>query len=158
MEVRTIVFAIMLLVLGWHTYCTDGVLSAIACQYIKQLIVQFKENKGKQIVPYHYVLHWPIVMDLLYTGRGFSGVIADPTPPFGKQETTEDYFHLPAVLLWNPMVTHPHFINQELSKCHYCGLPVHEGHWNDGSSSSTQPWTLNGISKVVLLVSAVYMW
>ena len=73
------------------------------------------------------------------------------------QEISEEYFHLPAVLLWHPMVTHPQFVNQRWSKCHYCGLPVHEGHWSDGSSASTQPRTLHDISNVVLLVSAVYI-
>jgi len=44
---RVNVIVIVLLVLGWQAHWIDGALSAIACQYIKQLIVQFKESKGK---------------------------------------------------------------------------------------------------------------
>lgn len=93
---------------------------------------------------------------LVHLGNGFSGVVTPPFPPFGVREIHEDNFYLPAVLLWNPIVTHPHFVIQRLNKCHHCGLPMHEGQWNDGSSSSTQPRILHGIGNVVYLVTAVY--
>lgn len=93
----------------------------------------------------------------LSTGRGFSAVVAPPTPPFGNPKLSVDHFNLPAVLLWNPKITHPTFVQHVLSKCQSCGSTMHEGYWNDGSSYSTQPRSLHDVGNVVLLVSAVYI-
>lgn len=160
---RVNVIVIVLLVLGWQAHWIDGALSAIACQYIKQLIVQFKESKGKhtlivigRIDCYIGQTVYKRMLFLVHLGNGFSCVVTPPFPPFGVREIHEDNFYLPAVLLWNPIVTHPHFAIQRLNKCHHCGLPMHEVHWNDGSSSSTQPRILHGIGNVVYLVTAVY--
>lgn len=77
-----------------------------------------------------------------------SGVIPSPV-----QLTCEGDCNFPAVILWNPYIIYPCIFPMN---CTLCGNSMFEAYWNDGSSSSKQPRTINGIDDIVLLVSAVY--
>lgn len=70
--------------------------------------------------------------------------------------SSEDFF-LPSVIIWNPYIIYPHIFPPGSIKCFHCGMSMHEGYWNDGSSTDKQPRILHGIENTVILVSAVYV-
>ena len=83
-------------------------------------------------------------------------MITPPVTELGKEGVDQTYFDLPAVLLWNPYITHPQFVTSEFMKCTKCGSSMHVTYWQDGSSPTKQPRVLHSIGRLVLLVSAVY--
>ena len=60
---------------------------------------------------------------------------------------------LPALLLWNPLVSYKSFVD---IKCPDCGSKLELKHWNDGSCPSRQPRILHEFDNIILLVGCVY--
>ena len=56
-------------------------------------------------------------------------------PTIGDADVTIEDFFLPSVIIWNPYIIYPLIIPPGSIKCIHCGLPMHEGYWNDGSST-----------------------
>lgn len=77
-------------------------------------------------------------------------------PPFlavPGTEISDNDFNQPAVILWNPLLSH-HFTVE--INCPDCGSSCGMKHWNDGSCESQQPRLLHAFDNIVVLVSAVY--
>ena len=96
------------------------------------------------------VLHYP-------SGQTFIAVIISPHPPnIGDPDTPSDHFFIPSIILWRPYITHSSIFPKQSILCPLCELPTQHSHWNDGSTSSTQPRLIHDLDNMVYLVSAVY--
>lgn len=90
-------------------------------------------------------------------GRGSAHIIVPPIPLLGDSKVNVEDFFLPSVIIWNPYLIYPNVVSPGSIKCIHCGLTMHEGYWNDGSSVAKQPRILHGIDNIVILVSALYI-
>lgn len=97
-----------------------------------------------------------VIMNLYFKNLGKiqSEVVVPPEPEVGKNVEIE--LDLPAVILWNPYVSHSQIFTSQITICEKCQCQLQESYWLDGSSESKQPRILHDMNRLVVLVSAVY--
>jgi hypothetical protein len=98
-----------------------------------------------------------IIIACNFVGQQLSGVIHPPNSIHTEGIPCPEAFLLPAVILWNPMLSHSNALPTTGLSCLKCKRPCRMAYWNDGSSEHTQPRLIHDVEDAVLLVSAVYL-